>query len=277
MQFPGQYQTSLTIPTGKTSGARITINFNNDGSIKVYNSAGQLVEEVNPTRGFISFSPSNFVQLNSAGIQFGSYNVNNDTIIPDGTQILEKNLGPPNDQPVLELISASLSGFDQGEIQIVSGIPGNVSGSGLVPRVSIKDFNATTVVDGYISGNWISTDVSNNQQLWQVPTLAAGFTNNNCQYRQIPLDAVQWQGEFSMTAAQAAAGATTIFTLPAALTPKKELIVPASIRNSGGLALNVSCFMAFETNGTVMLGWSAATPAGARFSCAALVALNIIP
>lgn len=277
MEFVGQYQASLTIPTGATTGARITINVGNDGSIKVYDSNGNLVEEVNPARGFISFSPSNYVQLNSAGIQFGTYNPNNDTIVFDGTQILEKTLGAPNFQPVIEMLSGAQGGFDQGEIQVVSGIASNPSGSGLNPRVVFKDFNATTPEDIVLTGNVIAGTANATQYTWQTPSFASGFTNDNCQYRMTPLDAVQWQGEFTMTASTAGAGSTTIATLAAPYIPTKELIVPASIRNSGGLALNTQCFMAFETNGSVMLGWSGPTPAGARFSCAALVALNVIP
>jgi hypothetical protein len=48
-QFVGE----LTIPTGATTGARITINHNNDGAIKVYDSSNTLVAEISPTADVI--------------------------------------------------------------------------------------------------------------------------------------------------------------------------------------------------------------------------------
>lgn len=48
-QFIGE----LTIPTGATTGARITINHNNDGAIKVYNSSNVLIAEISATADVI--------------------------------------------------------------------------------------------------------------------------------------------------------------------------------------------------------------------------------
>jgi hypothetical protein len=48
-QFIGE----LTIPTGATTGARITINHNNDGAIKVYDAANTLVAEISPAADVI--------------------------------------------------------------------------------------------------------------------------------------------------------------------------------------------------------------------------------
>jgi hypothetical protein len=41
----------LTIPTGATSGERITINVGNNGAILVYNNAGQLIASIAPALG----------------------------------------------------------------------------------------------------------------------------------------------------------------------------------------------------------------------------------
>lgn len=43
--------TELTIPQGATTGARITINENNDGAILVYNSAGRLTAAISSNGG----------------------------------------------------------------------------------------------------------------------------------------------------------------------------------------------------------------------------------
>ena len=48
-QFIGE----LTIPTGATTGARITINHNNDGAIKVYDSSNTLIAEISATADVI--------------------------------------------------------------------------------------------------------------------------------------------------------------------------------------------------------------------------------
>lgn len=288
---------SLVIPTGATTGERIEINVNDsglinvfnssnqlvdsiggpDGSIKVLNSSGQIVDEININRGFIAMTATTFAQLNAGGLSFGNYNPNTDAVTPDGSLFDSMTFGAPNFQPALKMNSGSLGGFTPTLMEVVSGISGNVSGSGLVGRIVIRDLNLGQPVDVYLSGNIIATDNSSNPVTWQVPTLNAGFTNDNCQYRMTSLDAMQWQGEVSINAAQGAAGAVTIMTLAAPFIPKKELIVPASWRSAGGLSKGGNAFFAFETNGTVMVGFSGATAAGDRFSCSSLVALNIIP
>lgn len=48
-QFIGE----LTIPTGATTGQRITINHNNDGAIKVYDSTNTLIAEISATADVI--------------------------------------------------------------------------------------------------------------------------------------------------------------------------------------------------------------------------------
>lgn len=48
-QFVGE----LTIPTGATTGERITINHNNDGAIKVYDASNTLIAEISATADVI--------------------------------------------------------------------------------------------------------------------------------------------------------------------------------------------------------------------------------
>lgn len=56
-QFTGE----LTIPTGATTGARITINKNNDGAIKVYDASNVLIAEISASADVIK-------ALNAAGV-----------------------------------------------------------------------------------------------------------------------------------------------------------------------------------------------------------------
>lgn len=284
MQFVGQYQSSLVIPTGATSGARIEINTNNSGGILVYNAAGQLVDSMTSAAGtdangnqylidITTYNPSSFAQLSNGAVVFGAVNSGTPDVSEEGF-IVQTN---GNGLQLITPVSVSGGQPDAIKAQFSSGAGGQITGSSTGPKLRIGDNLGTSAVDVITSGNYIAGSNNLTPYTWQVPTLAAGFTNNNCQYRLDTEDNIHWQGEFSMTAAQTTAGAATIFTLAAPYIPKKELIVPASIRNSGGLAQNTQCFMAFENTGAVMIGWSAATPAGARFSCSVDVALNNIP
>lgn len=56
-QFIGE----LTIPTGATTGARITINHDNDGAIKVYDASNVLVAEISPDADVIKTLDANGV------------------------------------------------------------------------------------------------------------------------------------------------------------------------------------------------------------------------
>lgn len=51
MQAPANFISSLTIPTGATTGQRITFNAGNDGMIKIYNSSNKLVGKWGGTLG----------------------------------------------------------------------------------------------------------------------------------------------------------------------------------------------------------------------------------
>lgn len=58
MQFPTQFP-FLVIPTGASTGQRITINYGNDGKIKVYDSSGNLVDALGGPQGqFILYDSS---------------------------------------------------------------------------------------------------------------------------------------------------------------------------------------------------------------------------
>jgi hypothetical protein len=56
-QFTGE----LVIPTGATTGARITINLNQDGAIKVYDASNVLVAEISPDADVIKALDANGV------------------------------------------------------------------------------------------------------------------------------------------------------------------------------------------------------------------------
>lgn len=67
-QFIGE----LTIPTGATTGARITINKDNDGAIKVYDASNVLIAEISATADVIKALDANgvFAKLDPAAASF---------------------------------------------------------------------------------------------------------------------------------------------------------------------------------------------------------------
>jgi hypothetical protein len=74
MQSPATYQTSLTLPTGATTGLRITIS---GGAITGFYADGNRAWFINPTQGFTSLvdgvNPVQaYAQLNAGGLRLGS-------------------------------------------------------------------------------------------------------------------------------------------------------------------------------------------------------------
>lgn len=276
MQFVGQYQTFLVIPTGATTGQRIEINVNNSGAIQVFNSSNVLIDSIDQN-GFTAYNSTgnSYGRLSAAALTFGGYNPGTGGTTPDGSSITSvPDIGAPNDfgQLIIKSPRGNSGTPDQAILTLQSGNTGAASGSGLNPQVILTDGVGGTAVDVVLPGNVIRTGAT-----WVIPSLNAGFVNVACQYRVTPLDGLWWQGEMSITAAQAAAGSLAIFTLPVGIRPIKELIVPASWRTTGGTSKGGNAFFAFEPTGVVFVGFSGATAANDRFSCSALVALNIIP
>lgn len=72
MQFPTTFP-FLVIPTGAANGQRITINFEQDGEIKVYDANGVLVDTIGGTDGDINITSPNGtrIDLNPTGPRSG--------------------------------------------------------------------------------------------------------------------------------------------------------------------------------------------------------------
>lgn len=70
-QFAGE----LTIPTGATTGQRITINHNNDGAIKVYDAANVLIAEISVTADVIKAldATGSYAKLDPSAVNSISY------------------------------------------------------------------------------------------------------------------------------------------------------------------------------------------------------------
>jgi hypothetical protein len=240
-------------------------------------SGGVLVDRLDPANGLTSMSASQYVRLQAAGISFGAFNPNTGTLTPDGAEITDTALGNPYQQGLLNLHSPSGAGSNRMFAILQSGYTTVASGQPQSPRLQLLDEHGNSAADLLLSGNAIATDLAGNARTWQTPAFAAGYTNANCEYRLMPYDAVHWGGEFSQTTGVASGGSATVYTLPAGYRPAKERIVPVSWRTSTGASKGGNAFLAFETSGAVILGWSAATANGDRFSCEVDIPLNIVP
>lgn len=239
-------------------------------------SGGVLVDRIDPVNGFTAYTASQYVQMAAAGLTFGAFDPNTGTLHPTGAAITDFSLGNPFNQDVLQLISGLGNGNDQTTVQIQSGYTGVGTGQQTTPQIILKDSAGSSAVDVLLPGTHISTTTAGVPFTWQTPTFATGYTNQNCKFRQMPLNAVFWRGEFSQNTGVAGAGSAIVFTLPAGYRPLQEQIVPVSWRTTAGVSKGTNAYLAFETNGQVILGWSSATANGDRFSCSTLIDLGNI-
>lgn len=170
MEFPVPAYTSFTIPTGATTGARITFNETGDGSIKVYNSLNVLVAEINTSGDVISYPTVNaaIVQLSNGRIQFGNDDTNSPYIRAGDTTggNIEHNTG-------IDLLGTT---NDALWVEEQSGKGGKKTGDSTAPHMAIFDQLGTSAADFYVSGSMIATDLSGALRTWQTPTYNTGWT-----------------------------------------------------------------------------------------------------
>jgi hypothetical protein len=170
-----------------------------------------------------------------------------------------------------------IAGNETGSVQASINGPAGLTANLLQLAVNgAKKFYADPSGNLYCGGNLVKLNAGTPYTA-QTPSMSAGYTNDNCKYRQMSLDAVWWSGEISQTTGVSGAGAASVYTLPAGYRPAREQVVPASWRNSGGLSKGGNAFFSFETSGAVMLGWSATTANGDRFSCDVMIDLGTVP
>ena len=253
MEYPNPAYTSFTIPTGATSGARITFNELGDGTIRIYNSSGTLTDILGGNFGAITV--------------FGGYAGNMDTQLVGGQ--IEFGIAPGFNNPARIFGQTVLPGvfvFDSGTNGAVNsdncmmslnfGLKNQTTGSANAPYLNLDDGNASSATDLHLSGSVIKTDLLNNLYTWQVPsyaanwsdgTVASGLGGDGLRYRFMAENDL-W---FSGLATAAAGAGTTIFTLPVAYRPASGTPHGQVLRDRGGVTaiVEVAVFL-----GQVILG-----------------------
>jgi hypothetical protein len=260
MEFPVPAYTSFTIPTGATSGARITFNEDGSGEIRVYNSAGVLTDTIGGAFGQILVN--------------GAYAGNADSRLVGGE--IEFGTAPGFDTPArihspaesigtgLFLDSGSLGavGDDMAVLTIYPGHISVVTGDANAPYIAVTDFSASSDADIHVSGSVIATNVNDTTlETWNAPSYAANWSAGNIfsglggdglKYRRGAEDDFWLQG-----LAKAAAGAgTTVFTLPAGYRPVAggNFPTPHGIVHRERAGVVVTVEVAVPIGGQVILG-----------------------
>lgn len=228
MQFPVPAYTSFTIPTGATTGQRITFNEFGDGTIRIYNTTGVLVDIIGGPLGAIinlSVPGSGFVgsvQMVNGQLVFGDQSGGT-----TGAGSMGGDLAAGGSLFIDSGVSVTKT--DACDFTIRAGTDNQTTGSPNTPRVILQDIDGTSDVDLFLSGSIIQTSKNGIPFTWQVPVLSGSFalgsaflaTYQNLQYRFDAQDNLALAGAFNSTAAQAA-GKYTLFTLPAVYRPARS-------------------------------------------------------
>lgn len=261
MEFIGTFITFLIIPTGATTGQRITINVGNDGAIKVYNSSGQLVSFIGgPAGAIVSYDPATTqsVALARGVIQW------DDSTYPSHGGAIDWAFGDSaaTNPAVLVLASGSNPTYDDNIfLDLFSGTsPGTQDTN---PHVEIRDLLGTSIgTNIWVSGSilkaaktGIGSDLTSYK--WQFPTLGAGWASGSSTagsafepiaYRLDAEDNLIITGTFNATSLTPAA---TVFTLPSPYIPPNSIRYPVSSFSSAGGLINSATGIMIANTGAV--------------------------
>lgn len=263
MEFPSNVQSFLVIPTGATTGQRITINYNNDGEIKVYDSAGNLVDIIGGIHGAIhqidSVSGAELL-IQDGTIQFAAPSGLGSTIesFPPNGGILAFDSG--YDGLGLDIESVSLwlyQGNSGGPINDTSTQPraviwnNNVAGGGQqVPAyVWVSGAIVSCSVDGTTAETWHNPTGQNSWNPTGTPPL---------RYRMMAENDVWWYGriDFAGTAVTNAGAQFVTLAVPAAYRPPANSApFPIGHQTSAGVVKNVNALGTFNADGTLSIAW----------------------
>lgn len=259
MQFIGNFITFLIIPTGATTGQRITINLNNDGEIKVYNSTGNLVDEIGGSDGRIiayDNSGTRFVAMLDG--QFLDGNIVGG--IPDTTNAgsyFSLLTGSPNFGArsfIKSPIGSNTVISNRAVLNLSSGAP---TGTLFTPKLSLTDQLGTSAADLKVSGAAIKGDLTGVPYSWQTPLLGAGWATGSSTagaafepivYRLDAEDNLVISGTFHATSTTPV---SPIFTLPTPYIPPNSIRHACSSFSAAGGLVNSSTGIMIANDGTV--------------------------
>lgn len=252
--------TTLTIPTGATTGARVVID-GTTGFITVYNAANQAVDTIGGPAGAILVSSPGAAQVEivAGQVEFGTGDI--ETQFP--SVIASTNIGQ------LTIQSGSNAGLPLNfQAQAVFNQAVNPGGT---PTIVISEKAAAAATNLLIGGAVVAADNSGTAYIWQSASAAYGanWSDSNIfsglgghtgvEYRRMPDDTV-WIYGYAQTAAGAG---TTVFTLASGYYDPAASTTGYALRERGGVVAPVA--LAVDgSNGHVILG--AAPAAGDRYS-----------
>lgn len=217
MEFPNPSYTTFTIPTGATSGQRITFNELGDGKIRVYDHNGNLVDYIGGTSGEItSENFTNYISFAFATLWLGGLS----------------DISTKNTSGFLDITSQGDEGPDiirlQSPVSDALHFPVPLqqqlrSGStGTRPTRRLADPTGTQPVKDQISGYSEYITVGGSTPGWVNPTYQTGYAGltsftgvtpvQSLQFRITTEDECWLYGAFQITAAGTAA---VPFQLPA--------------------------------------------------------------
>jgi hypothetical protein len=244
---------SLTLPTGATSGARIVLDGTTD-TILVYDAANNLIMSVAPDveivggmqvlAGLTSQTAVQFANIFQGNIELGGVTAG----VQD--QAHAALIFPTPGAGALAVQSGTTVAHpDRSGLLFLPGVGGAVTGAGNNPQVFLGDLANTSDADLNISGSVVKT-VGNVVTTWQTPSYNTGWaagptggTTHAVQFRLDALDNLVVVGTMHTTSATPSA---TAFTLPAGWRTLSQWRSIVNINSGSG-------FAQFNTNGDVAI------------------------
>lgn len=275
MQSVSVYQTSLTLPTGATTGARIVLDGTSD-TILVYDSLNNLVESIAVTAGtdaagnhyaagdtVYDHTGNTFASLQS-GILYCGALVNGAPDIANAAQVHYLPVGNGD----FQLLSNLRPLTNQNNAMQLLMVPGNSTNLG-GPQFTMADFLGTAPVRGNIAGAlqyMLTGQTLPGWQNLQASDMAAGYTNISLRYRIDVEDNLIIDGEFTQTTGVTGAGGAAIITARSApYVCSMQAHIPALWLSSGSV-LKGTAMIVVQTSGVWNVQWPATTANGDRFT-----------
>lgn len=279
MEYPVPSYTSFTIPTGATTGQRITFNENGDGVIRVYNSSGVLVDTIGGSTGdIISYAVglTQSIAMSQGELVIGDPSSNfvdaatiTGLLSSGGSIAISSGIGDLNHIDAVNLI-------------LYAGKDSQTTGSSTAPHIELFDGNSDSPVDQWITGSIIKQAVGGSNYTWQTPSYnpnwlsSTTFNGNTYHALQFRLDALNNLHIIGTFKADAVAPANPVFVLPPLYRPAAAQPLWAQ-RNNAGTITSGHLFVGSSGNVNVISGSGLGIAAGNEYICSGVIPLNNIP
>lgn len=275
--WSNSYQTSLTIPTGATSGARIVIDGESD-RILFYDENDNIIMQLGGAQAIMT--SINVTEIHKdLIIQDGALNLGwTDESNDWATIFAEAGEGLLAALQIASVTDSTSAYTDQSKLRLFPGQSGSTTGDAGVPRIQVQDGFRNGDVDFLVSGSVVKTDPVGDPYTWQTvgavgaaaygsgwaaSTTFGGSTSwEPLRYRLLPTDEVWMLGAFKTTAA----AATAVLNLTGVYRPKKLSPLPAeSVVTATGVRSNIMMGMGGSGNLNVLTSTGGSTATGQEF------------